>query len=250
MRAWLTGLLFLMIISLNAVITENSASLNGLNGITALSTCVSDYALSPVIGVTGFSSSFTSHFGTHNGSVFGLHTAQNLDFLIFAAGFSYTSSSAYRWQDQYMTLALGFQDMGIGYTQHHLYEKVGSGASRHDWVGDIGLKMMYEGYGSEVKMLRMGSKDRQIHLTTMARPYQGVTVATTYVWGPEHETSFATATTYEFFPEFQMQVSWQSDPSRLGIGVRANIGNIELGYAVRTHPELNLTHALDIGVRW
>lgn len=249
-RHVLSVIFLLSAMSLGAVVTENSASLNALCGITALSGSVSDYAMSPVIGVSGFSSSFCSHFGSRNGSVFGFHAAANTDILFYAAGISYTSASAYRWQDQYLSLSLGNRNFGLGYTQHYIFERVGNGNTARDWTGDIGFKAIYNGYGSEISLIRIDSPDQEVRLTTVAEPYPGVSVATSYIWERNDETRFATATSYDFDSLFSLQVSWQTNPSRLGFGARVDLSNFELGYSIRTHPDLNLTHAVDIGVRW
>ena len=233
-----------------AVVIENSATASALNGLVMLSDNVSDYSLTPVIGNTGLSSSFTNHYRSGNGNVFGLHGAENLGPLFLAAGISFTSTEHYRWQDQYVSGSLVYYGMGIGYTQHFLFERTGDASGYHSMAGDLAFVAENGGYGTELRAVRMNSPDRQIHLTSLAEPYPGVRFATSYVWQKDGFGYFVTASTYDILDELQFQFSWQSEPSRFGAGITIHVEEINIGYGVRTHPDLNLSHSVDIGFSW
>jgi len=44
--------------------------------------------------------------------------------------------------------------------------------------------------------------------------------------------------------------SWQNEPSQYAYGIEFDLGNITLRYSIRTHPQLDLSHATDLGFRW
>lgn len=244
-------LLFLLVwIGMAAVVTENSASSAALNGLVMLSHNVSDYHLTPVIGNTGVSSSFVNRFGSSNGNVFGITGAENLGFLFMAAGINFTSTENYRWQDQFLSASLVYHEMGIGYTQHFLYEKTGDAPGEHGLAYDLAIKAVSGGYGTEMRAVRMNSPDRQLHLTTSAELYPGIDTATSYVWQKNAPGYFITATSYEIIPELEFRFSWQSEPSRFGAGLSFQLDRIYVGYGIRSHPELNLSHSVDIGFQW
>lgn len=233
-----------------AVVTENSASSSALGGLVLLSDNVSDYQLTPVIGNTGLSTSFVNRFGSGNGNVFGIHAAENLGILFWAAGLSFTSTENYRWQDQYVSGSLVYEGVGLGYTQHFIYEKTGTARGDHSLAADLALRAETGGYGTEIRLVRMNSPDRQIHLTTSAELYPGVKTATSYIMEKDEHGYFVTATSYEILDLLQVQFSWQSEPSRFGAGMSLQIDQIRIGYGIRSHPDLKLSHAVDIGIQW
>lgn len=250
MKYSVLSLCLLLWIPALAVVTENSASSAALNGCVLYSDNVSDYQLSPVIGNTGISTSFVNRFGSANGNVFGIHGAENLGVLFMAAGLSFTSTEHYRWQDQYISGSLVYQGMGIGYTQHFLYEKTGNATGHNSLAADLALKAETGGYGTEIRVVRMNSPDRQIHLTTSAELYPGIKTATSYIMQKDEHGYFVTATSYEILSLLRMDFSWQSEPSRFGAGMSLQVEQIRIGYGIRSHPDLKLSHAVDIGIQW
>lgn len=250
MKYSVLGLCLLLCIPALAVLTENSASANALGGLVLLSDNVSDYQLSPVIGNTGLSTSYVNRFGSSNGNVFGIHAAENLGVLFLAAGLSFTSTDNYRWQDQYVSGSLVYAGVGLGYTQHFVYEKTGNAQGYHSLASDLALRAETGGYGTEIRLARMNSPDRQIHLTTSAELYPGIKTATSYILQEDEHGYFVTGTSYKILDLLQVQFSWQSDPSRFGAGISLLSEQFRIGYGIRSHPDLKLSHAVDIGIRW
>lgn len=238
--------LILMALPLGAVIVETTASASALNGITALSDNVGDYAFSPVIGFTGFSSSLCNNFGSTEANIYSVALAQRLNYFYLYGGVRLQAIDGYHWQDQYMGAAIGNGDYGLGFGAHLDYNNV----EEFDWSWDAALRAEHEGYGTEIKLLRMDSPDREVHLTAITRITCQMSAASTYVWDKTGASSYRVATRVDIMDELQFISSWQSYPSRIGAGINIQINSLRLGYGIRTHEDLNLTHSFDLSFAW
>ncbi len=233
-----------------ADLTEESASANALSGITLLSDNVGDRYLSPIITATGIDFSYHYPFGDADCAVLGFHNAVRSGILNTAVGISLLNHPDYRWQDHYLSLNIGTPELAVGYTQHLLFERVGQDDPYYQWSGDVALGFQGDPYGTEIRYIRMGTSDAQLHLTASTRIASDIIVATDYVYSARYKDSVRCATSYDIGGVLRMSTSWQTEPPRFafGIGIRMASGNIT--YALRTHPRLNTSHSFDIGFSW
>jgi hypothetical protein len=242
--------LWLSAASVSALITEDSASSSALSGITLLSNSVSDFALSPTIPATGASFSYHLPFSMPQGGVYSLNTASRAGDFILSGGACFIEEADYRWQDFHLGAAYHYENLSAGCTQHLIYEWISTDNSWFTWASDIALSYRGEDYGSEIKWLHIGQQDAQIHFTASRGVIDGVTCSGTYVYAPHEDDRYVFATSCNLVDFLTLQSSWQNDPSRFGIGLKFIFRSGEIMYAVRTHPELSLSHSLDIGFRW
>lgn len=241
-------MLFLFSAMLHGLLTEYSASANSLSGITLLSTTNADYILSPVMATTGFSSSYHKPFGDGDSSIYGLHTAfSNANFII-AGGLAYLSHPDYRWQDEYLCLSYNVGGFTLGATQHLMYEKIAEN-SWYNWDNDFGLAYRGDEVATELRYLRVRGDDAAFILSA-SRKIGVSTICTSYTWRKSEANSYAVGTSTVLAAPLLLQSSWQSEPARFGLGLKFYIGGIDLMYGIRTHPELNLSHSLDLGYSW
>ena len=248
MRHCLLLLLLLLYASLYGVVTEYSASSNSLSGITLLSDSPADYILSPVVASTGFCSTYFKPFGNSETTIYGLHTAFVNGGFIVASGLAYLSHPDYRWQDEYLCLSFNYEGFSLGATQHLVYEKIAED-SWYNWENDFGFAYRGDEYGTEFRYIRVRGNDAAFILS--ASRDMGVSeVCTSYTWRKGEEGSYAVGTSTTLAAPLQLISSWQSDPARFGAGLKFFIGNLELMYGIRTHPELNLSHSLDLVFYW
>jgi hypothetical protein len=242
--------LWLSAASVSAVITEDSASASALSGVTLLSGSVSDFALSPTIPATGASFSYHLPFSMTRGGVYALNTASFAGPCILSGGAGFIEEENYRLQDFHLGAAYHYETLSAGYTQHLIYERISTNDSWFTWASDVALSYRGEDYGSEIKWLHIGQQDAQIHFTASRGVIDGVICSGTYVYAPHEDDRYVFATSCELGGLFTLQSSWQNDPARFGIGLKFIFRSGEIMYAVRTHPELSLSHSLDIGFRW
>lgn len=235
--------------SLSALITEHSASANALSGVTLLSQSVSDFYLSPVTGITGISATWYKPFGISDTSVFGLHNAFPMDKVIIASGINYLDHPDYRWQDEYLSLSLNYSSLALGATQHLVYEKIGSD-TWFAWDNDFGIKLMGDTSELELRYLRCRSADASLVFSASSGLTKYSTVSSSYTWRKDNQGSYAFASSYQIASPLLLQSSWQNDPARFGVGLKVYLGSVSLMYGIRTHPELALTHCLDLEAAW
>lgn len=233
-----------------ADLTEESASANALSGITFLSDNVADRYLSPIICSTGVDFSYHYPFGDTDAGVIGFHNAFRYGIVNTAVGFSLLSHPDYRWQDQYLSLNIGSPELALGYTQHLLFERIGEDDAYYTWSGDVGLGFQGDIYGTEIRYIRMGTSDAQLHLTASTRIAEDVMVATDYVYSKRYRDSIRCATSYDIAGVLRLSTSWQDEPPRFGFGIGLRLAHGNITYAVRSHPRLDLSHCFDIGFSW
>jgi len=232
-----------------AITAEYSASANTLSGITMLSQSVSDFALSPVIGITGVCSTWHKPFSNPETSIYGIHSAFPTANFIIASGINYLNHSDYRWQDEYLSISIHHSGFALGATQHLVYEKIAND-SWYNWNNDFALRYMGETYGSEVRYTSSGSEDAAWVLSAQNKLSPSTTVCSSYTWRKDGDDSYAAASSIQIASPLLLQTSWQSDPARFGMGLKFIINKLELMYGIRSHPELNLTHSIDLGYCW
>lgn len=241
---------FLWTAFLAGVVTEDSASANALSGVTLLSTSLSDLALSPAIPAAGIGFSCHLPFGIPSAAVYSLNTASSVGPFLVNSGGAFLEHSDYRRQNFHLGLAWHYESISVGGAGHLLYEKFGDLASYHSWNGNLALCIRGEDYGTEIRWLHAGSRDSELHLSTSTYLGDGIACAADYVYVPHGDDNYRCATTCDIGGIFQLLASWQNTPARFGAGLKFNCGAIEILYAIRTHPDLNLSHSLDLGLRW
>lgn len=250
LRSLLPVLLICFSASAFADLSEDSASAAALSGVTALSESPSDRILSPVALASGSVFSYHLPFGDSDTQIWGFHNGNPLGIGHGGLGVSWLGHPDYNWRDHYLSYALGNRAFALGYTQHLLYESFSSGESYYTWSGDLGLAFSSDAYGTEVRWLRIGTDDAQWHFTAVTNFSDNSSVATDYVYQPKGKDSVRAASSVWVGDVVLLQTSWQSEPPRFGFGIKAVLAHGSLMYAIRTHPEMQLSHSIEIGFSW
>lgn len=232
-----------------ALILENSASANALNGCPLLSQSVCDYALSPVNGSYGLGSSYSSPFSIPGLHVFGLHTAFPSRWLGYALGTSYLSAEDYDLQSYYLNLHLKLGDILIGSNQHLEFEIISNDDTHIETKTDFGIRLGGR-FPSEISLLGLGSQDRIYSFSFGSHISKRSFTAVTYRTDWDKDFIYCIASQYNITDGFRIMSSYQDEPTRFGAGIELSVLNLRVLYAIRTHIELNLTHAIDLSFDW
>ncbi|MCB5246266.1 MAG: hypothetical protein LHW61_06490 [Candidatus Cloacimonetes bacterium] len=235
---------------LKAIITQDTASSNALSGITLLSNSLADFALSPNIANSGISFSANIPFGMADCAVYSLNTATQIKSFFLSTGIAHLDQGDYRNQDYFLGLAFHYKHLRLGYTEHLQYEKISTGNSYHTWLSNVALTYSCPEYGAEIKSLHLTSSDEEWHISAMVKIIDEVYGAGSYVYVPDNDDNYRIATSIQLNEPLSLLMSWQNLPSQFGLGIKLKIKRGELTYAVRTHPELNLSQSLDLGFNW
>jgi len=233
-----------------ADLSEDAASASALSGVTALSESPSDRILSPLVMANGAVFCYHLHFHDADTQLWGFHNGNRLGLGHGGFGVSWMGHPDYNWRDHYLSYALGYQDFALGYTQHLLYESFSTGETYYSWQGDLGIAFGSGDYGSEVRWLRIGTEDAQWHFTAITRLTDYSSVATDYVYQMHGKDSVRAASSIWVGKILLLQTSWQSEAPRFGFGVKLMLPHGSIMYAIRTHPELDLSQSLEIGFAW
>ncbi len=249
MRLAIWAFIFLAALPLGALIPQQTASANALAGITLLSEAVADYQLTPALDVTGIAVSGHLPFSAADAATFSLSAAHDLSFLVLNTGLVHNGDLDYSQQDFRLGLALNLGDLSAGYAQHLILESAPTGTYQ-SWSGDAGLAYRGGNYGYEARLLRIGREDTELHLSVSTLIVEGIQAASSYVYTPSGPDGYRVATSIDITEELILQSSWQSSPNRFGAGLKFRLRGWDLMYAIRTHPDLRLSHSLDLGYSW
>ncbi len=249
MRRLILGYFCLLALPLSALIPQNTASSNALAGITLLSESVADFQLSPALSFTGIAVSGHLPFSATDSGTFSLTAAHGLKFLVLNAGVSHAGDVDYSVQDFRLGLGLNVGDLSAGYAQHLVLES-SLADTYQSWSGDASLAYRGYGYGYEARLMRIGREDTELHLSVSTVIVPGIQAASSYVYVPAGDDGYRLATSIEVTDNLLLQSSWQSSPNRFGAGLKFRLKGWDLMYAIRTHPDLRLSHSLDLGYSW
>lgn len=98
--------------------------------------------------------------------------------------------------------------------------------------------------------MRIGQPDSELHLSVSTSIVKGIQAASSYIYSPKGQDGYRFATSIQIVDKLLLQSSWQSDPARFGAGLKFQLETWDLIYAIRTHPDLRLSHSLDLSYRW
>ena len=234
---------------LSATVEEFSATGNALNGITLLSDSVADMNISPLMKINGLATTYQRPFNSSEIAILGLHNSAQKDKFTFGGGIVYKHHSDYEWLNPYLNVCYEFHGLTAGATGHAMFSSI-DGDSESTWTYDLGLGYTRKDYGWEAKVLRVNTSDEQYSLTMKADISKDVYTALSYVYEPDGKDFVRTGVTTELNKYLALFGSWQNEPNRFGAGARFSVDRWSLLYSLRTHPQLDLTHAISVDIYW
>lgn len=228
---------------------ECSASANALNGIVSISESVADHNLSPLIGSSGLEISYYTPFSISEIQTFGLYSAYRGNHSIVTSGISYLMHDDYKWQDTFVGISLHGESFSVGATQHLSLDYIRDSGTEYDLSTDIGGRIRSDIAYVDVVWQRGFSDNAKYCASLSANPMKGSVVSTAYTWG-KNDCIYGVAAKHRISPALQILSSWQNNPARLGLGIELKLSRIKILYGIRTHPELDMSHAIDLGYEW
>nr|MDK2851294.1 hypothetical protein [Candidatus Cloacimonadota bacterium] len=228
----------------------NSATANALSGLSILSESVADYAYSPVLGKTGISSNYHRPFNTSGIDILGLHSAISEGNFIFAIGTSYLHHEDYCQQNPYLNINYRFKHFRIGASGHLFYDAIEDEDGEYEFSYDIGLAYNFGDYQTALQLLQKGYVDERLNLSFRALLDRQVSVATGYQIPKEGKNYLMIGIRAELNDYFVILSSWQSLQNRFGAGLSLKVAQWTLNYGIRSHPDLDYSHAISLDYSW
>ncbi len=245
----LTVLMFTVVIPSYLSALECSASANALNGIVSISESVADYSISPLIGSSGLEVSYFTPFSISEIQTFGIYSAYRGNHSIITSGISYLMHDDYKWQDNFAGFSLNWDSISLGATQHLTMDYIRDSGTEYEFSTDIGCRIGCDVVYTDLVWQRGFSDNAKYYASLSANPVKGSVVSVAYTRG-ENDRIFGVAGKHRISPALQIISSWQNNPARLGVGIELKLSRLKVLYSIRTHPELNMSHAIDLGYEW
>lgn len=250
LRATVFVLLLCCAASLPALVSEDTAATSALSGITQISDSVGACLLSPLIPVSGISFSSQIPFGMADCAVYTLNAASAIQPVRVNFGASILDQGDYRWQDLRLGAAASLRDFSFGVAGHLILESFSSGKSYQRWSPDCAVGWNQAPWSAELRCLRLGADDGQYQLGASYQITPDLTTAAAYALLPGGKDTVRVASVCRIGKLVRLQCSWQNAPARFGAGASLRLGITDIAYSIRTHPDLNLTHSLDLCLYW
>ena len=240
-----------MVLCLNAqsiLLSDMTPSATALNGLTIVCESASDNGINPTTAASGSTTYYINPFSLNKVSVYGLHTSQWISVAKVAAGTAYLNSTEYIHSDYYINMGVCLSGITLGYTRHWIFTKVDEDEdiqTGDDW----GLRYDYVTGAAEAIYRQSGNED-EFAMNALWRISNDLNLGGGILLDSDREKSYRFGTSFTIGNALILLSSWQSNPSRLGFGIKLHLESSDLTYAIRTHNELSSTHAVEFGYRW
>lgn len=227
-----------------------SASANALGGLSLLSDSVADANISPVSLATGLNSYYYRPFNTPGIAIYGINSAISRKYLHIALGNSYLYHKDYTRHNPYLNINVQHSGLCLGGTGHLLYDSIQDRDGEYEYCYDLGMAYRLDRYAAELKALRIGSEDKQYSISLRHSLTQDVNAALAYVMQDEFADYLLAGIKTDISDHISLTASWQNKPSRFGSGLTVGLDRLSISYSIRTHPELNYSHAFGLELAW
>ncbi|MBM4404057.1 MAG: hypothetical protein FJ042_06725 [Candidatus Cloacimonetes bacterium] len=236
------------LIAQDLILSDLTPAATALNGLTLLCESPTDNLANPVTAATGSTTHYINPFSLNKVSVYGLHTAQWIYLVKTAAGTVYLHSSDYKLTDYYVNFAFFMSDITIGYTHHFIFHEVEEDID-YESGDDFALRYDFD-TGMAETIHRISKDEKEWLINALWRVFDDLDIAGGIRLEGGKVDCYRIGYNFQFEEVMSFLTSWQSDPSRFGFGVKLCWEDSDFTYAVRTHNELKLTHAVEFGYRW
>ncbi|MCB5253783.1 MAG: hypothetical protein RBR69_08815 [Candidatus Cloacimonadaceae bacterium] len=243
-------LIVLMSVPLLAFCFSSSASATALSGLSIISDSVADYAISPVMQVSGLCFSYHRPFAAAGINVFSVHNAISRGDLHLALGNTYLHHQDYASHNPYLNLNYCYEGLSFGATGHLLYDAIQDSDAEYCFSYDLGLRYEYKHLAAELKMLSIDQDEQEGSLSVMGFLSPDIRAALGYFHSMNYQDKIRVGIDTKLNQYLSLYGSWQSEDSRFGAGFKVSVDSWSLLYAIRTHPKLDASHAIALEVFW
>lgn len=138
----------------------------------------------------------------------------------------------------------------IAYKQHYISESIDQKAEYHSFGSEIEASLTYHALRLGLQSQNVFGSDAEYLLFLNANPSGDIAIGMGINRDEYRDISFRIAALYNVSEYLALLSSWQNESSALAMGLRMQIQNWELLYAIKSHPALPYTHAIDLCFKW
>ncbi len=163
--------------------------------------------------------------------------------------FNQIDAAAYRQQEYTVGFSQKMSFITLSLAQILILESIEPDAAYENWHTDLAVTLQYRGVSLRLESQSVFT-DRIDKLHLAQDLGDRLKLGTGFQRDEYEELSWRFGTSYKVSEQLSILSSWQNEPSRMGLGACFQVANISFSYAVRTHPRLDLSHAIDLSLGW
>ncbi len=227
---------------------------NAASGLSLIHSTPASSAVNPAVFYSGLESSISQLFGLSELPYYNLHAGYSFGKLNLHLGQSYLDHELYIEGSTQLSLNYNWRSISAGIALRRLYNKVRGYHEASAFLTDAGIMWHFDKFSSALAV-------RNVTQTK----FLGLSLPLTILWEScyqfsansrisvglekqdEFDFSFRFAAKYQPFSLFSILAGYQFEPDRIGLGTVFHLQRFYLGYSVRTHQYLDLTHYISIG---
>lgn len=224
----------------------DSAAASALNGLNLLSEDADIYA-NDSSSIRFGSQNLYSHPGLYLSHLRFSFPSQSR---LYGCALLQLNGSDYQNQDFKLYLAQDIAFVRVLLAQRLVLESIASDISYQTWQSDIGLQLNFRQLQCRLEMLSAFAAEEEIKLGIVHPINDKILLGMGFRIDEYGDESWQIGSSCRLSNRFTLLSSWQNEPSRLGLAAQLSLSHLHVVYAIRTHPNLQLSHAVDLGYRW
>ncbi|MDZ4122510.1 MAG: hypothetical protein U1C33_08815 [Candidatus Cloacimonadaceae bacterium] len=225
---------------------HNSAAALCTNGISMLYTD-SDLRYSPS-SFTGFS--YQNPYGQPGLNLYHISFAARDGSRNYGSSFSQLTVDDYMRQDYSISLTQSLGFISLSAQQILILEDMQSRDSYRTWQTDFSALYQISRFSFQTGLQNAWDSDSELHAELVYLAMPTLKLGAGYTRDEYRNPAFSIGSAYRLGEYLQVLSSWQNEPSQMGYGLEFSIARLKLLYAIRTHPQLKTTHAVQLVFGW
>lgn len=172
---------------------------------------------------------------------------------IAEVGAQVLSHPLYQENDILLNYHRSWNILSIGMNERYLSASVKNGSHSSTFITDCGLSLNVTSFNTAMSIHNLFKAKYQgaalpvLYVAEMAyQPIDQATIGLGCEKQEGYDASLKLATKYQVTTSFQLIAGYQYQPDRFSAGVKFTCKHWQLCYALQTHTELDLTHALSL----
>ncbi|MFO7895708.1 MAG: hypothetical protein R6U84_02095 [Candidatus Cloacimonadales bacterium] len=253
-RLSITVILFYYLhLAANGIFLQPSAYHHATSGLSLLYPHASNSRVHPSLQESGVESSLSRLFGLPQLPLYNLHFAYQRAQWGISLGSSFLDNALYQEISSNFGLSYRWDNISLGSSLHYLKTATHNYSDNAAWPLQLSLAWQepffstaFTFYNSFAAQL----EQQPIPQILLWETALEITEKSKLGLGLEKENDFdfslKIGSSYQILENFTILSSYQYQPDRLGVGVVFGIKKMEICYAIRTHPHLDLNHYISV----
>ncbi len=228
-----------------------SAALNSANSLLLLQDSPSNQKICPAIISNSVETSYLELYSDKDLCFYSLDIGKQFKFMNFGLGISSLNHPIYKENTANFAISKKILMIHFGTSFSYISTKINSKEEKSSSLS-FGIKTEQNNWASQfsinkISLLKSDDKEMEINLENSYKITKNTKISVGLFKENSFDFSFRIGLAQEFSKYLTLISSYQYLPDRFGMGMTFHLQKIYIIYGIRTHQELDLTHALSIG---